>query len=158
MTLKAPEFSLQDQQGKHHSLQDYRGKWVVIFFYPKDNTPGCTKEVCSFRDNFELLKAANTVVLGISKDPIVSHQKFAQKHKLPFPLLSDQDNQVAKAFGAWGEKKFMGKTYTGTQRNTYLINPKGEIVKSYIKVNPLTHVKQLIEAINQEQMSRSRYI
>lgn len=90
--------------------------------------------------------------MGISKDPIVSHQKFAQKHKLSFPLLSDQDNQVAKAFGAWGEKKFMGKTYTGTQRNTYLINPKGEIVKSYIKVNPLTHVKQLIEAISREQI------
>lgn len=152
MTLKAPEFSLKDQHGQVHSLRDYRGKWMVIFFYPKDNTPGCTKEACSFRDSFETLTAAHTVVLGISKDSIESHQKFAQKHNLPFPLLSDHDHQVAKAFGAWAEKKFMGKTYMGTQRNTYLINPKGEIVKSYIQVNPLTHVKQLIEAINQEQI------
>lgn len=155
MTHKASDFYLPDQQGKIHKLQDFRGKWVVMFFYPKDSTPGCTKEACSFRDSLEVFTDLNTVILGISKDSITSHQKFAQKHDLPFSLLSDETHKVAKAYGAWSEKKFMGKTYQGMQRNTYIISPQGQVVKSYIKVNPLSHTAQVIEDLTFLQANNS---
>lgn len=124
-------------------------------FYPKDSTPGCTKEACSFRDSLETFTDLNTVILGISKDSITSHQKFAQKHNLPFSLLSDETHEVAKAYGAWSEKKFMGKTCQGMQRNTYIISPQGQVVKSYKKVNPLFHTAQVIEDLTFLQANNS---
>ncbi len=127
-----------------HRLADYAGTWLVIYFYPKDDTPGCTKEACSFRDGRELLQEMGVTVIGISKDTTSAHLKFAQKHNLNFTLLSDTSTEVIQAFGAWGEKKFMGKTFTGILRNTYVINPAGEIVRTYEGVNPLTHVGAVI--------------
>src|ERR1700677_4674802 len=129
----APDFSLPDQDGKLRTLADYSGKWLVLYFYPKDDTPGCTTEACSFRDEREAIaEYGNAVVIGISKDSVASHKKFADKHKLNFTLLSDPSHEVIEAFGAWGPKKFMGKSYVGISRNTYLVNPKGMIVKEYV--------------------------
>ena len=143
--MQAPDFSLPDQNGVTHTLKQYKGKWVVVYFYPKDATPGCTKEACNFRDGREFLEGAGAVVLGISKDSVASHKKFADAHKLNFTLLSDTSTETIQAFGAWGKKKFMGREYEGINRNTYLINPKGEIVKEYKGVNPLTHVGELLK-------------
>ena len=143
--MKAPEFTLPDQNGKMHSLKDYLGKWVIVYFYPKDATPGCTKEACNFRDGREFLESAGAVVLGISKDSVASHKKFADKHELNFTLLSDETTETIKAYGAWGNKKFMGREYEGINRDTYLINPQGEIAKEYKGVNPLTHVGDLLK-------------
>ena len=143
--MQAPDFSLPDQNGITHTLKQYKGKWVVVYFYPKDATPGCTKEACNFRDGREFLEGAGAVVLGISKDSVASHKKFADAHKLNFTLLSDTSTETIQAFGAWGKKKFMGREYEGINRNTYLINPKGEIVKEYKGVNPLTHVGELLK-------------
>lgn len=142
---KAPDFSLPDQYGDLHSLKDYAGKWVVLYFYPKDNTPGCTKEACAFRDAREVIsELGNAVVLGISKDSVKSHAKFAVDHKLNFTLLSDPDHVTIEAYGAWGLKKFMGREYQGIKRNTYIISPKGQIAKTYENVNPLSHAAQII--------------
>lgn len=140
----ATNFTLKDQDGKEHSLTDYKGKWVVLYFYPKDNTPGCTKEACNFRDSYHELQNLGVQILGISKDTIISHKKFAEKYNLNFPILSDSDKKVMKAYKSWGIKKFMGREFEGTLRNTYLINPKGEIEKIYEKVNPLTHASEII--------------
>lgn len=137
--MKAPHFSLTDQNEKAHSLDDYKGQWIVLYFYPKDDTPGCTKEACEFRDKYKELTKQNIVVLGVSKDSVKSHKKFADKYTLPFPLLSDESLEVIKAYNAWGEKKFMGKTYQGILRKTFLIDPKGEIKKEYSRVIPLGH-------------------
>jgi peroxiredoxin Q/BCP len=139
----APNFELPDQNGQIHKLSDYRGKWIVLYFYPKDATPGCTKQACSFRDGREYLENAGAVVLGISKDSIESHKKFAEKHDLNFTLLSDTSAETIRAYGSWGKKKFMGKEYEGIKRNTYLINPNGEIVKTYENVNPITNIKEV---------------
>lgn len=149
--MKAPNFSLPDQNGTVHTLKQYKGKWVIVYFYPKDSTPGCTKEACSFRDGRSFLEEAGAVVLGISKDSVASHKKFAEKHNLDFTLLSDTSANTIQAFGAWGKKKFMGREYMGINRNTYLINPKGEIVKTYENVNPLTHVTQIISDLEELQ-------
>lgn len=138
--MKAIDFSLPDQDGATHNLSDYKGKWLLVYFYPKDDTPGCTVEACSFRDRWETL---GIEVVGISKDSVVSHKKFADKHKLNFVILSDEKAEIIKKYGAWGVKKFMGKTYEGILRNSYLINPEGEIVKTYEKVNPLKHVDEI---------------
>ncbi len=140
----AYDFKLPDQDNKIHSLTNYKGKWVVLYFYPKDDTPGCTKEACSFRDNFTKLQNLGVVILGVSKDSISSHQKFAQKYHLNFPLLSDPAAKVIKQYKAWGKKKFMGREYEGILRITYLINPKGEIVKVYEKVDPLNHAELIL--------------
>jgi peroxiredoxin Q/BCP len=134
--MKAPDFALPDQNGKIHKLSDYLGKWLVIYFYPKDDTPGCTKEACGFI-NF------NFPVLGISKDSIKSHAKFANKYHLNFPILSDESLETIKAYGAWGKKKLYGREYDGIFRNTYLINPQGEIVKSYERVSPDQHQSEV---------------
>ena len=147
--MKAPNFSLPDQNNKIHTLTDYAGKWVIVYFYPKDATPGCTKEACNFRDGREVLEATGALVLGISKDTVASHKKFADKHNLNFTLLSDTSTETIKAYGAWGKKKFMGREYEGILRNTYLINPIGEIVKTYEGVNPLTHVGELLKDLNE---------
>ncbi|MBP9820535.1 thioredoxin-dependent thiol peroxidase [Candidatus Saccharibacteria bacterium] len=139
-TTKAPDFNLPDQDGNMHSLKQYKGKWVILYFYPKDATPGCTKEACSFRDGRDYLQKQGVVVLGVSKDSVESHKKFATKHNLNFTLLSDASADTIKAYGAWGINKFMGKEYEGVKRNTYLIDPSGNIAKTYLKVNPITHV------------------
>ena len=143
--MKAPSFNLPDQDGKFHKLTDYSGKWLLIYFYPKDDTPGCTKEACSFRDASKDYKKVGIEVVGISKDTVVSHKKFEKKYKLNFTLLSDPEHTVIAAFGAWGLKKFMGREFEGIRRNSYLINPEGKIAKAYEKVNPLTHSGQILE-------------
>src|SRR3989338_2164954 len=121
---RAPEFSLSDQSGKTHTLADYLGAWVFLYFYPKDDTPGCTIEACSVRDNWKELKKM-AQIFGISTDSIESHKKFAYKYELPFPLLADENHAVVNAYGVWGKKKFMGHEYEGTMRTSFLINPKG---------------------------------
>ncbi len=142
--MKAPEFSLPDQDNKLHALSDYLGKWLIVYFYPKDDTPGCTKEACNFRDSKHEITKRGVAIDGISKDSVASHKKFAEKYTLDFPLLSDPEHKVIEAYGAWGKKKFMGREFTGTIRNTVLINPKGEIEKEYKNVNPLSHAAELI--------------
>ena len=132
---QAPDFSLKDTFDKKVSLSDFRGKKVIIYFYPKDNTPGCTKEACNFKDNWEKLQNNNFIVIGISKDNAISHQKFVEKYSLPFILLSDPEPcNVASAFESYGLKKFMGKEYMGMMRNTFVIDEEGKIEKIYYKV------------------------
>lgn len=142
--MKAPSFSLPDATGTVHSLSDYQGKWVLVYFYPKDDTPGCTKEACGFRDSLKSIEEKDVVVLGVSKDSVTSHQKFAEKYHLNFPILSDTSTNTMKAYGSWGKKKFMGREFEGTLRNTYLINPQGEIVKTYENVDPVNHAEQIL--------------
>lgn len=149
--MKATDFNLKDQYGKVRTLSEFKGKWVVLYFYPKDDTPGCTKEACSFRDSYQKLQNMGVQILGVSKDPVSSHKKFAEKYNLNFPILSDEGKEVIKAYKSWGIKKFMGRSFQGTIRNTYLIDPKGEIVKFYEKVNPLTHTSQIISDLNDKQ-------
>lgn len=143
----APAFTAPDQNNNTHKLSDYLDKWVVLYFYPKDNTPGCTKEACSFRDSYHQLQKMGVVILGISRDSVESHKKFADKHSLNFPLLADPDKEIIEAYGAWGIKKIFGRKFQGIKRITYLINPKGQIERAYEKVNPLKHVAQIIEDI-----------
>lgn len=140
----APDFSLPDQNGETHTLKKYKGKWVILYFYPRDDTPGCTKEACSFRDNIGEFTKRGLVIVGVSKDSVASHKKFADKYHLNFTILSDESTETIKAYNAWGEKKFMGRVFQGIIRSTVLINPKGEIVKTYEKVNPLTHSGQIL--------------
>lgn len=143
--MKAPAFSLIDQNGIVQSLKDYAGQWLVLYFYPKDNTSGCTTEACNFRDEREAIRAlGNAEIIGISKDSVASHKKFADKHGLTFPILSDPDHTVIEAYGAWGKRTFMGREYMGTFRNTYIINPDGEIVKTYEGVDPKKHAAEII--------------
>ncbi len=141
----APEFSLPDQESVIHSLSDYRGSWLLIYFYPKDDTEGCTKEACSIGEAFPAFEKLNAKVLGISVDSIKSHEKFAKKYNLPFTILSDEDKEVVEAYGVWGKKKFMGREYMGTNRMSFLIDPKGVIVKVYEKVSPATHAQEVLE-------------
>jgi peroxiredoxin Q/BCP len=141
---KAPAFLLPDQEGTTHALKDYLGKWVALYFYPKDDTPGCTKEACSFRDNYPKLKRAGIVVLGVSTDPVKKHAKFAEKYALPFTLLADEEKTVVEKYGVWGMKKFMGREYMGTMRTTFLIDPTGKIAKIYENVNPDAHAEAIL--------------
>lgn len=153
MILKiAPDFRLPDQNGVFHSLHDYLRKWIVLYFYPKDDTPGCTKEACNFRDSFHQLEKLGVVILGVSKDSVASHLKFATKYNLNFPLLSDENHEIIEKYLAWGEKKFMGRAFMGIIRTTYLINPAGEIVKVYPKVNPTIHVSEILSELKQYQL------
>src|SRR3989304_6554179 len=151
--MKASNFSLPDQDGTIHELSDYSGKWVVLYFYPKDDTPGCTKEACSFRDASQEFRDRGVVVLGVSKDSVASHKKFSEKYHLNFPILSDEDKRVIKAYKAWGMKKFMGKEFEGIIRTTYLINPEGKIPKIYPKVNPLIHAGEVLKDIEEYVIS-----
>jgi thioredoxin-dependent peroxiredoxin len=137
--IEAPAFSLPDQEGRVHTLSDYLGKWVILYFYPKDNTPGCTKEACSFRDLYSEFMDIDAVILGVSADSQKKHANFAEKFSLPFSLLSDPEKEMINAYEAWGLKKFMGKEYEGIYRISYLINPEGVIARSYDTVNPLAH-------------------
>ncbi len=145
---QAPSFSLPDQDGIIRNLSDYKGAWLILYFYPKDDTPGCTKEACNFRDNTNEFQKRGVVIVGVSRDSVASHKKFAEKYHLNFPLLSDPVLSMIKAYDAWGEKKFMGRTFAGVLRNTYLINPHGEIVKIYEKVNPLVHADEILRDID----------
>jgi peroxiredoxin Q/BCP len=147
LNQKAPNFTLPDQNGKTHTLHEYLGKRVLIYFYPKDDTPGCTTEACNFRDNIQTLSDAGLVVLGVSADSVKSHKKFADKFNLPFPLLSDENKEVCVAYGVWGKKKFMGREYMGISRMSFLIDEKGNIAKIYEDVKPKEHVVEVIEAI-----------
>lgn len=149
--MKAHDFNLPDQNGKMHSLSDYTGKWLVLYFYPKDGTPGCTLEACAFRDASTDFKNIGAEIVGISKDSVTSHKKFEEKHSLTFPILSDESHTVIEAYDSWNPKKFWGKEFLGVERNTFLINPEGEIVKEYKNVNPLTHTAEIISDIKQFQ-------
>ena len=142
----APAFKTTDANGKAVSLKDLRGQKVVLYFYPKDDTPGCTKEACSFRDAFSQYKKKGIAVLGVSPDKEASHQKFITKYNLPFTLLADTDKAIAEAYGVWGEKKFMGRTYMGVHRTTFLIDEKGKIKKIFEKVKPEDHASEVLEA------------
>ncbi len=140
----APSFIIESDTGEQINLNNLKGKKVVLFFYPKDNTPGCTKEACSFRDNLEPLLAKNTVVFGISKDSIKSHLNFKTKFDLNFPLLSDPDGKVCAAYGAWGEKKNYGRTYMGIIRKTFIIDEAGKIQYIFDKVKPEGHAEEVL--------------
>lgn len=144
---KAPAFSLQDSNGKSLSLSDFKGKKVVIYFYPKDDTPGCTKEACAFRDIYDEILARNAVVIGISADSIVSHESFRKKYELPFFLLSDPEKKAIRAYGAWGEKKMYGKTSEGIIRSTVVIDEQGAVLKIFPKVKPEDHAKEILETL-----------
>ena len=142
---KAPDFTLPDQDGKNHSLADYRGKWVVLYFYPKDMTPGCITEACGFRDEFPIFKDLEAVILGISKDSVKRHTKFSEKYKLPFALLSDEEGNVCESYDVWKTKKLYGRNFMGIIRSTYLINPDGKIAKIYPKVNVKEHAAEILQ-------------
>ena len=143
---KAPEFAVTDGEGNTVCLKDLRGKKVVLYFYPKDDTPGCTKEACAFRDSFAKFKKRGIEVLGVSLDSEKSHQKFAQKFGLPFRLLADTNKKVSEAYGTYGEKKFMGRNYMGNHRMTFLIDEKGKITKVFEKVKPDEHAEEVLTA------------
>jgi peroxiredoxin Q/BCP len=144
----APEFDLTDGAGKRVRLSDFRGKRnVVLYFYPKDDTPGCTKEACAFRDSYSRFQEAGAVVLGVSPDAVKSHDKFVNKFNLPFTLVADVDKQIAEAYGVWGEKTFMGRKYLGVHRVTFLIGPDGRIKRVWPKVKPEEHAAEVLQAL-----------
>lgn len=149
---KAPDFSLQDQNGQTKTLQNYSGKWVVLYFYPKDDTPGCTTEACTFRDERDVIaELGKAEVIGISKDSVASHKKFADKYNLNFTLLSDESMDTIKAYNAWGERSMYGKVYMGIIRSTFIIDPRGNIVKHYPKVTPKNHAAEIIKDLQSLQ-------
>ena len=141
----APNFALKDQDNKEHKLSEYKGDWVLVYFYPKDDTTGCTKEACAIRDSFPNFKKLGLKVVGISVDSTKSHKKFRDKYDLPFTLLADVDKEVVNKYGIWQKKKFMGREYMGTVRTSFLINPSGKIAKIYDKVNHEIHAGQVLE-------------
>jgi peroxiredoxin Q/BCP len=147
----APDFSLPDQDGQIHNLAGSRGHWVLVYFYPRDDTPGCTNEACAIRDNFPAFERLDAVVFGISDDTVKDHRKFADKYELPFTLLADENRDVVVAYNVWGEKKFFGKVINGTKRISYLIDPQGNIAKIYEKVNPLEHAEEVLGDIRDFQ-------
>ena len=144
---KAPEFTLMDQEGKQISLSDFLGKKVVLYFYPKDNTPGCTRQACAFAGAYEQFVQKDIAVIGISKDSVTSHVKFAEKYRLPFTLLSDPDLEVIKAYGVWQEKKLYGKLGFGVMRTTYIIDEQGMITHDMPKVKPDTNASEILEIL-----------
>lgn len=151
----APSFLLQDQDGAMHSLEHYKGKWVLVYFYPRDNTPGCTKEACDIRDGWHAFQQHNVVVLGISTDTVKSHKRFAKKYQLPFTLLADINKEVVNKYEVWRKKKFMGREYMGIYRSSFLINPAGKIAKIYEGVNPAHHVAEVTKDLEDLLGSRS---
>jgi thioredoxin-dependent peroxiredoxin len=144
---QAPDFSAATNGGGMASLADFKGRNVVLYFYPRDDTSGCTKEACAFRDHFAEFKRRGAVVLGVSTDPVKSHDKFAAKYKLPFTLLADEDKKIGQAYGTWGEKSFMGRKYLGTYRVTFLIGPDGRIRKIWPQVKPEEHAAEVLAAL-----------
>ncbi len=147
---KAPDFRLPDKDGNFVSLSDYLGKKVVLYFYPKDNTPGCSRQACAFAQNFDAFKRQDVVVIGISKDSVASHQKFAQKYELPFILLSDPELQAIEAYGVWQEKKLYGKVSMGVVRTSFILNEQGNIEKIMPKVKPDTNAAEILAYLNGE--------
>ena len=141
---KAPLFTVPDQNGNTISLSDYKGKWVILYFYPKDMTPGCTTESCNFRDEYSVFQEKDIVVLGVSKDSTVRHKKFEEKYSLPFPLLSDESGTVCEDYGVWQKKSMYGKLFYGIVRSTFVINPEGIIAKVYPKVKVKEHVSEIL--------------
>ena len=148
--VPAPAISAKDQDGKPVTLEEYRGRKVVLYFYPKDDTPGCTKEACAFRDNFPKFNIAGVEVLGVSIDDEGRHKKFSEKYQLPFRLVSDPDKKIVEAYGVWGLKKFMGREYMGTSRVTYLINEEGVIEHVWPKVSVAQHAEELLNYLQQK--------
>lgn len=142
---KAPDFKGVDQDENAISLAGYKGKKLILYFYPKDDTPGCTAEACNLRDNFSILKSKGYELLGVSPDSTKKHQKFIGKYNLPFPLIADTEKEVSNAYGVWGPKQFMGKTYDGVHRTTFVIDEEGRIEKIYTKVNTQAHAEQILE-------------
>ncbi len=145
--ISAPDFTLPDQNGDSHTLTAYRGKWVLVYFYPGDDTPGCTKEACGIRDNFAEFERLGAKVLGISTDTVKSHSKFAAKYSLPFTLLADDGQEVVEKYGVWGKKTSFGRTYFGTRRMSFLVDPEGKIAKVYKTVKPAGHANQVLKDI-----------
>ncbi len=143
----APDLNLPDQKGAMHRLKDYRGKTVLLYFYPKDDTPGCTVEAEGFRDNMNSFKRKGVVVLGISVDPVTSHEKFSKKFKLNFPILADPEKKVVEKYGVWIEKSMYGKKYMGTARRSFLIDKNGKVAKVYEKVKPDEHPEEVLKDI-----------
>jgi peroxiredoxin Q/BCP len=143
----APDFSLSDETGKLHSLSDFRGKNVLLYFYPKDDTPGCTTEACNFRDNYSAYDKAGVVILGVSADTVASHAKFKAKYHLPFTLLADVDHKVCENYGVWALKKMMGREYMGILRTSYLIGPDGMIKKVFAEVKPAEHSQEVLASL-----------
>ncbi len=146
--IPAPDFTLLDDTGTPRKLSDYRGKNVVLYFYPKDDTPGCTKEACNFRDDYSAYEKAGVVILGVSPDSVQSHVKFKKKFDLQFPLLADEGHKVCDLYGVWGPKKFMGKEYEGVLRTTFLIDENGNIAKVYENVRPAEHSAEILSALS----------
>ena len=144
---KAPDFSAPTNGGGKIALSDFRGKHVILYFYPRDDTPGCTKEACAFRDEFAAFKKKGAVVLGVSVDPVKAHDKFAAKFELPFTLVSDEDKKIVQAYGVWGEKRFMGRKYMGTHRVTFWIGPDGRIQRIWPQVKPEEHAQEVLSAL-----------
>ena len=147
--MKAKNFSLPASNGNVVSLEDFKGKNVIVYFYPKDNTPGCTTEACSFRDSFEEFQSSETIILGISKDSIKKHNGFIEKHNLPFLLLSDEDGKVCEDYGVWQLKKMMGKEYMGIVRSTFLIDKDGSLVKEWKAVKVNGHIEEVLEFVKE---------
>ena len=145
--IPAPEFELLDDTSTLRKLSDYRGRHVVLYFYPKDDTPGCTKEACNFRDDYSAYDQAGVVILGVSPDSVRSHVKFKQKFQLQFPLLADEEHKVSEQYGVWGPKKFMGKEYVGVLRTTFLIDRDGLVKKVYENVRPAEHSAELLKEL-----------
>ena len=143
----APGFVLPDQNGQPRALADFLGQWVVLYFYPKDDTPGCTKEACSFRDGFARFKRAGIIVLGVSADSVKKHAKFVEKYELPFLLLADESKVVVEQYGVWAKKKFMGREYMGILRTTFLIDPEGKIAMIYENVKPEEHAEEVLAEV-----------
>ncbi len=144
---KAPAFSGKDQNGLTHALKDYKGKTLALYFYPRDSTPTCTEQACNLRDNYEMLMQQGIAVIGVSTDDAASHQKFAAKNALPFPLIIDSDHAIADAYGVWGEKKFMGRTFEGIHRTTFIINGKGKIEAIIAKPKAKVHASEITAAV-----------
>lgn len=147
---KAPDFSAKDQNGNTIILGDFKGKKVILYFYPKDNTPGCTNEACNFRDNYEMLQSKGFEVIGVSTDSEKSHQKFIDKHNLPFTLLVDEEKELVNKYGVWGPKKFMGREYDGLHRTTFVIDEKGEILEVIKKVDTKNSSAQVLKLLGIE--------
>lgn len=146
---QAPTFMLNNQQGEAVSLEDFKGKYVVLYFYPKDSTPGCTTQACDFRDSIKDFTALNAVILGVSPDNEASHQKFIAKHELPFDLLVDEEKEVAKAYDVWKLKKNFGREYMGIERSTFLINPEGKVVEEWRKVRVKNHIEDALNTLKE---------
>lgn len=144
--IPAPDFELIDDMNQTRRLSDFRGQRVVLYFYPKDDTPGCTKEACNFRDDYSAYEQAGVTVLGVSPDSVESHRKFKAKFQLPFALLADDGHKVCDAYGVWGPKKFMGKAYEGVLRTTFLIDPQGSILRVFENVRPAEHSAEVLAA------------